>query len=450
MSEIIHIKKGLNIPLKGDAEKQFAATGLVAAYALKPGDFRGINPRLVVKEGDLVKAGIPVLADKQNEKIKIASPVSGTVTEIRRGEKRVLLEVVITPDHESDSINFGKADPSQLSREQLIERLLESGAWPYIRQRPYTIIANPYDVPKAIFISAFDTAPLAPDIDFFMENQHAEFQKGIDVLQKLTSGLVYLNIHEKLNKSPFFKNIKNVTLNTFTGPHPAGNVGVQIYQISPINKGDIYWTIQPQDVLIIGRLFNHGIYDASRIICVSGSEALSPAYYKVIGGTNVAPILKNQLKGEHTRIISGNVLTGTKIDSSGFLGFYHTQLTLIPEGNKHELFGWAKPGFDKFSFSKTFLSKLIPDRKFALNTNLHGGERAYVITGQYEKVLPMDIYPMHLIKACLIQDIELMEKLGIYEVDEEDFALCEFIDISKTNIQEIIRSGINLVHQEMS
>jgi Na+-transporting NADH:ubiquinone oxidoreductase subunit A len=337
-----------------------------------------------------------------------------------------------------------------MSREEIIELLRKSGIWPSIRQRPYSVIADPKDDPKAIFISAFDTAPLAPDLDFIVHGKGELFQKGLDVLTKLTSGKVHLNINPRETTSKVFHNSKGVQINQFTGPHPAGNVGIQIHHVDPINKGDIVWYLNPQDVIIIGKFFKEGKYDASCMIALSGSDVLKPKYYKVIKGTSIKPLVDNNVKdGEH-RYITGNVLCGNRIESDGYLGFYDYHVNVIPEGNYHEFLGWALPGFGKFSVSRSFTAWLNPAKKYSLDTNLHGGERAFVMSGQYEKVVPMDIYPVHLIKAIMVEDIDQMENLGIYEVDEEDFALCEFVCTSKINSQNIIRKGLDMMRKEMS
>jgi Na+-transporting NADH:ubiquinone oxidoreductase subunit A len=347
-------------------------------------------------------------------------------------------------------VDFGPADPNTLSKEKITEKLLESGIWPLIRQRPYTVIANPDDNPKAIFISAFDTSPLAPDFDLIVHGQGEIFQAGLDALKKLTSGKVHLNLPGGVTTSKVFSNSKNVHIHYFKGPHPAGNVGPQINKIDPINKGEIIWHVRPHDILTIGRLFVEGKFNAERIIALTGSEVIKPSYYKTKIGASIKELVKNNVKEGRLRYISGNVLTGRKIDNDGFIGFYDSQVTVIPEGDYYELLGWALPGFGKFSYSKTFPTWMAgKNKKYRLDTNLHGGERAFVMTGQYEKVFPFDIYPMQLLKAILIEDIDAMENLGIYEVDEEDFALCEFIDTSKTDIQAIVRKGLDAMRKEM-
>jgi len=319
--------------------------------------------------------------------------------------------------------------------------------WPVIRQRPFSIIANPADAPKGIYVSGFDSAPLAPDYSMIVAESIADFQAGIDVLSKLAGSPVKLGLPG--GKSQFPK-VSNSDITYFEGPHPAGNVGIQIHNTKPINKGDIVWVVNAQDVIIIGRLFSKGIYDTTILVPLTGSEVKNPKYFRLRKGASVRSLLKDNLNEGSVRVISGNVLTGTRIKPDGYLGFYQNQFTVIPEGNYHEFFGWALPGLNKFSFSKSFFSYLTPNRKYRLDTNFHGAERAYVMTGQYEQVLPMDIYPMQLIKACLAENIEMMENLGIYEVDEEDFALIEFIDTSKTEIQSIIRKGLDLIRKEMS
>ncbi len=450
MQKTIKIRKGLNIPLKGGADKTLSGIVHSDSYAVKPTDFHGIVPKLLVDEGEEVKAGTPLFYNKLDERIKFVSPVAGKISEIKRGEKRLLLELVIKPDKENSYIDFVAESPIDLSVEKIIEKLLNSGMWSVIRQRPYNIIANPTDIPKSIHISCFDTAPLAPDYDFIVHGKGEAFQVGLDALSKLCNGKIYLNIPKNEGVSRVFLNAKNVIITKFSGPHPAGNVGIQIHHIEPINKGDIVWHINPQDVIKIGKLFLEGRYDGTKIIALAGSEVIYPKYYKVIEGTSIKNLVENNIKEGEVRYISGNVLTGKRIENTGYLGYYDNMISVIPEGNKPSFLGWLKPGLNKFSISGTFLSAFIPKKSYVLDTNLNGGKRAYVVTGAYEKVLPMNIYPMQLLKAILVEDIELMENLGIYEVAEEDFALCEFICPSKSNIQEIIRNGLDLIRKEMS
>ncbi|RUT73232.1 Na(+)-translocating NADH-quinone reductase subunit A [Ancylomarina longa] len=451
MSEVKKIKKGLDIKLIGKAEKVLEKADRSETYAIKPTDFPGLTPKLKVKVNAEVKAGSPLFFDKYCPEINFASPVSGKVIAVNRGERRKILEVVIQADTETQYETFKKADPNGLSREDVKEELLKSGLWCYLRQRPYDVIAKPLETPKAIFISAFDTAPLAADFDFLVEGESEAFQAGINALAKLTDGKVNLNINPNLNQSKVFSDAKNVAINKFTGIHPAGNVGVQIHHVDPINKGEVVWVIRPQEVVFIGRLFTKGIYDVSRKIALCGSEVKTPCYFETIQGASVRNILKGKLKDEQKiRVISGNVLTGTQIFEDGFIGSYDSQLTVIPEGNQFEFLGWALPGLNKFSMSKSFFSWLMPKKEYRLDANMHGEHRAYVVSGEYEKVLPMDILPVHLVKSIMIEDIDRMEQLGIYEVAPEDFALCEFVCTSKINVQDIIRQGIGLMIKEMS
>ncbi|MEA2106219.1 MAG: Na(+)-translocating NADH-quinone reductase subunit A [Bacteroidota bacterium] len=451
MSKVIKIKKGLDIKLVGTAEKILKKAEQADTYAVKPTDFQGIRPKLLVKIGDRVKAGTPLFFDKFQPEVQFTSPVSGEVIEINRGERRIILEVVVKADPEIEFESFDVPDTKSLTREEIIAVLQQSGLWPAIRQRPYSIIAQANDIPKAIFISAFDSAPLAPDMDYIAKEYGNEFQQGIDILSKLTDGKIHLSLNADYPPADTYTKVKGVEFYYFKGPHPAGNVGVQINKIDPINKGEVMWYTYPQEIIMIGRLFNKGIYDASKIIALTGSEVIHPKYYKIISGACIANLVKdNVTEDKPLRYISGDVLTGSKIYSQGYVGYYDNMITVIPEGDYYEMFGWAKPGFNKFSVSRAVLSWLIPGRKFKLDTNLHGGPRAYVMTGEYEKVFPMDIYPVQLIKAIMIEDIDLMEKLGIYEVDEEDFALCEYVCTSKTEVQSIIREGLDLMRKEMS
>jgi Na+-transporting NADH:ubiquinone oxidoreductase subunit A len=450
MSKDIRIKKGVSIKLTGTADRVYANIPASEYYVVKPSDFTGLTPKLTVKIGDKVQAGSSLFFDKENPSVIIASPVSGEVSEIRRGEKRKILAVVIKADAEISYKEFSKSEAKDLSREQIIEQMLAAGVWPFVRQRPFAVIANPADMPKAVFISAFDSAPLACDSDFVLHGMEKEFQAGLDIVTKLTEGTTHLNIDGNSNASSVFTNAKGVQINKISGPHPAGNVGVQIHHIDPLNKGEVVWYMYPQDVIAIGKLFNEGKYDATRLVALAGSQVEKPRYYRTLQGACISEMTKGNIKEGDNRYISGNVLTGTKIDVDGHLGFYHNEISVIPEGKEQDFLGWLLPSFSKFSLSRTFFSWLNPKKEYAISANMNGEERAYVVTGQYEAVLPMDVYPQHLIKAIMIGDIELMENLGIYEVAEEDFALCEFACTSKIPVQEILREGLDLVRKECS
>ena len=453
MSKAVRLKKGLNINLAGDADKVYASVksnNIADKFVVKPTDFHALNPKLTVKIGDKVKAGSPLFFDKSNEKIKFCSPVSGEVIDIVRGKKRKILEVVVKSDAKMLYEDYSLSSSGELTREQIIDIMLKGGVWPFIRQKPYDIIADPNDIPKSIFISAFNSSPLSIDNDFALYGMDELFQKGLDYVIKLTKGRTHLNIDGNTNGSKLFTSAKGVDINNISGPHPAGNVGVQIHHIDPINKGDIVWYLDPQDILAIGRLFTEGKYDVSRIVALVGSQVAKPRYYRTIAGASVNFLLADNLKEGENRIISGDILTGTKIDITGNLGFYDTTVTVIKEGKEQEFLGWILPGINKLSASRTFFSWLNPSKKYNVNSNMNGEERAYVVSGAYEKVLPMDIYPLQLIKAIMIEDIELMENLGIYEVSPEDFALCEFVCTSKIEVQSIIRHGLDLVRKENS
>lgn len=449
MSKVIKLKKGLDIKLNGEAEKVVKPAGKITHCALKPTDFRALTPRLAVKAGDEVKAGDVLFTDKAHPEILFTAPVSGTVDAVNRGERRKLLEVVIKADDEIQYKDFGKADVNRLSRDEAINKLLTSGIWPVIRQRPYGILADPQITPKAVFVSGFDSAPLAPDYDLLLNGQEKDLQTGFDCLRLLCGKNVNLGLRTDTPSTSVFTKMKNVDIHYFQGPHPAGNVGIQIHHIRPINKGEHVWTVNAQDVAIIGRLFNTGHFDARKIIVLAGSEVEKPCYYHTLLGASIENITGNQLKNRmHQRIISGNVLTGEKVEPNGFLGFYDNMITVIPEGDHYEFLGWAVPGFKKFSASKLFPSFLCPKKHYTLDTNYNGERRAFVVTGQYEKVFPMDIYPVYLLKAILVNDIDRMEQLGIYEVLPEDMALCEFVCTSKTPVQKILNQGIELMMKE--
>ena len=451
MSRLVSIHKGLDIRLQGLAEKQLKILPNSRIICISPLDFHGLNPKLLVKEGDSVKIGDPLFFDKTNEALQFVTPASGTVKSIIRGEKRKILQVLIETNENQEYKNGSAEDVSKLSSEELKTKMLACGLWPFIKQRPIDVIADQNQEPKAIFVSAFDSSPLAPDYNFILEGREEDLQTGFNALCKLTKGKVHLNIDAK-NDSALFSNIKGVEINKFAGKHPAGNVGTQIHHIDPINKGEYIWTINIQDLVIIGNYFNTGKLNARRTIALSGSEVSAPQYYNVLIGTNLDGILKGKVKGNHVRFISGNVLTGDQKQQNDYLGYYHNQITVIPEGDNYKFFltkGWLGLGFDKFSNSRLFPTFLLPKSKqFVLDTNTNGEERAFVVTGELERVFPFDIFPMQLVKAAMTKDIDGMENLGIYEVAPEDFALCEYVCTTKINIQDEIRKGLDIVAEE--
>ncbi len=450
MSNNIYLKQGLNIPIAGVAAQETKKVIVPDVVAVKPTDFRGLVPKLLVREGDKVLAGTPVLADKMSQNILFASPVSGVVAEVVRGEKRKLLEVRIKADETQEYVDYGTKRVAEMSAEQIKEALLAAGLWPALIQRPYGIIADPEVKPKAIFVSAFSTAPLAADSEFTLKDEVANIQTAIDALGKLTDGGVHLSINsENYSGTPFHK-LNNVIVHTFSGKHPAGNVGVQIHHISPIRKGETVWTVSLHMLAAIGKLFNTGKYDVSRKIAVTGPKAIAPAYVDGLPGISMTDIKEFYNASENLRFVSGDVLTGKNIGAEGFLGFHDNQVTILEEGDKYELLGWAKPFRPSlFSASRTYFSWLTPKKKYDMDTNLHGGPRAFVVNDVYGKVLPMELYPVYLLKACLANDIDKMEKFGIYEVLEEDLALCEYVCPSKIDIQQIITDGIALMLKEM-
>lgn len=447
MSKTVKLRKGFDINLVGKAAKEMVEFAPAQTFALKPTDFVGLQrPKVLVNEGDTVKAGTPIFFDKAMEQVKFVAPVSGEIIEVKRGEKRKLLEIRILADKEIAYEDLGKIDLSKIDRETLVDRLTQGGVWPHIIQRPFGVIANPTDEPKAIYVSAFDTNPLSPDMAFVLQGQEAYFQAGLDALTKLTSGKVHLNINGDEQGSSLFSQAKNVEINRFSGPHPAGNVGVQIHHLDPINKGDLVWTVNPVGVAQIGKLVMEGKYDASKIIVLTGSELSKRGYVKTISGSAVTNYVKGNLQSGHIRVISGNVLTGEKISMEGYLGYYHNQITVIPEGDYEEFLGWLKPTTSKLSFHKAIgMLSFLNKGEFKVDTNTHGEERPFVVSGVFEKVLPMDILPTYLFKAIHAEDFDEMEQLGLYEIIEEDVALCEFVDPSKNDLQELVRSGIELL-----
>ena len=448
MSQDIQIKKGLDIKLKGESEKITENALSSNVITLKPEDFHSIIPKLSKKVGELVKAGESVFYNKSIEEMKFVSPVSGEVTDIVRGEKRKILAVKIKADTKQQFVDYGVKDPKVMNAEEIKSHLLNTGCWPFIKQRPYDVVANPTKTPKAIFVSAYASAPLAADYDYVLAGKENELQAAITALSKLTTGTIHVSVGKNSN-SPL-TGLNNITLHKVSGPHPSGNVGTQIAKIDPVNKGEVVWTITPQDLVIIGELLLTGKFNAERIIALAGSSVSAPKYYKTIIGAAITSIVEGKLAGKNNRIISGNVLTGKAKSLKDCLGYYDNLVTVIPEGDDYELFGWTMPVFKKISTTRSLtFSWLNPKKKYDLNTNTNGEHRAFVVTGQYEKVFPLDIFPMQILKACMYKDLDEMEKLGMYEVAPEDFALTEFVCISKQPHQEIIRKGLDLMLKEI-
>lgn len=450
MSNDIKIKKGLDIKLKGEAEKAIENAILSNFHTLRPEDFHGVTPKLIAKVGTKVKAGEPVFYDKSNESIQFVSPVSGEIVEIPRGEKRKILAIKIQADKEQVYKEYGKLNVETAKAEDIKKRLLESGCWPFIKQRPYDVIANPSKSPKAIFISGYASAPLAADLDFTLQGKEAELQAAVTALGKLTDGQVHVSVGKNGN-SPL-AGLKGITLHKVSGPHPSGNVGTQINKIDPVNKGEIVWTVNAQDLVIIGELLLTGKFNAERIVALVGSSVKKPRYFRTKMACEVASMIYDFgiEKSEDVRIISGNVLTGKQVQPDGYLRFYSNIITVIPEGHDYEFFGWTKPVFNKVSTSRALtFSWLTPNKKYDLNTNTNGEHRAFVVTGGYEEVFPLDIYPMQILKACMYKDLDEMEALGMYEVAPEDFALTEFVCVSKQPHQKIIREGLDLMLKEI-
>ena len=447
MSKDIRIKKGLDIRLVGEADKVTAKLPSTSVYALKPADFHKIKPKLLVKEGAEVKAGEALFHSKQFESIMFPSPVSGEVIEIVRGAKRKILEVKILADKQQQYQDFGKKDANSLTADEVKTHLLASGCWPFIKRRPYDVIANPEETPKAIFISAYASAPLAADYDYTLKGKEAELQAAVTALTKLTEGKVHVSIGKNSN-SPL-ANLSGVEIHKVSGPHPSGNVGTQIAKIDPINKGEVVWVVTPQDLVVIGELLLTGNFNIKRTVALTGSQFIKNQYVEVIAGAIISDIVSENLDS-HTRIISGNVLSGKQVSQEEYLGYYDNQVTAIKEGDDYELFGWTVPVFNKISNTRALtFSWLSPKKKYDLDTNTNGEHRAFVLTGNYEEVFPLDIYPMQILKACLYKDLDEMEALGMYEVAPEDFALTEFVCVSKQPHQQIIRAGLDLMIEEI-
>ena len=450
MANVIKLRKGLDINLKGKAAAEVMAVKEPGFYALCPDDFTGVTPKVVVKEQEYVMAGGPLFIDKNHPELKFVSPVSGVVTSVERGARRKVLNIVVEAAAEQDYEEFGKKDVNALNGESVKTALLEAGMFAFIRQRPYDVIADPTMYPKAIFVSAFDSNPLAPDFEFALKGEEANFQTGLDALSKMAK--TYLSISVK-QKAAALTQAKNVTITAFDGPNPAGNVGVQINHISPVVKGETVWTIGAEAVIFIGRLFNTGRVDMTRKVAVTGSEVLKPAYCKLKVGALLTNVFSgNVTTGRDLRYISGNVLTGKKVNPNGFLGAFDSQLTVIPEGDDiHEMLGWIMPRFNQFSVNHSYFSWLLGNNKeYVLDARIKGGERHMIMSNEYDKVFPMDIFPEYLVKAIIAGDIDRMEALGIYEVAPEDFALCEFVCSSKVEVQRIVRAGLDMLRAEMA
>jgi len=449
MSKDIKIKKGLNIRLNGEAGKTLSKAPRSRTFVIRPSEFHLITPKLLLKEGAKLKAGDVIFYSKTEEKIKFVSPVSGIIQKIERGAKRVITEIVIEADQKDDYLDHGVASIVSMDENEIKNHLLATGCWPFIKQRPYDIIANPDVKPKAIFVSAFSTAPLAADFDFTLMGKEKELQAAVSALSKLTDGA--LNVGVGKNSKSIFEGLKDVSVHKITGIHPAGNVGTLINKLNPVNKGEVVWTISPQDLVVIGELLLTGKFNAERIVALSGSSVKNPKYYTTKIGSEVSTILYTSgLNEEHVRIIDGNVLSGNKITPKGHLGYYTNTVTVIPEGDDYEFFGWNKPVFNKLSVTRALtFSWLQPKKKYDLNTNTNGEHRAFVVTGSFEKVFPLDIFPMQILKACKYEDLDEMEALGMYEVAPEDFALTEFICVSKQPHQDIIRKGLDLMYKEI-
>ena len=449
MANMIKIKKGLDINLKGKASDVLLSGKNSDSYAIVPDYYNGIVPKVVAKVGDKVKAGSVLMIDKNRPEIKFVSPVSGEVTAVNRGEKRKVLSIVVKPDAQIEYEDFGKKNVASLKGEEVKEAILNAGMWPFIKQRPYDIVASPAEAPRDIFVSAFYSAPLASNFDFIVKGQEADFQTGLDALTKLTAGKVYVGLRKGSAIS-----VKGVETVEFEGPHPAGNVGVQINNVKPVNKGETVWVINPDDVILIGRLFNKGIADFTRLVVITGSETTERGYIKAIAGCTIESLIAGKVLqgGNNIRIISGNVLTGTKVQNDSYLGAYDNQITVIPEGDdNNEFFGWATPGFGKYSVSHSFPTWLAgKNKEYVIDARIKGGKRAMIMSNEYDSVFPMDIMPEYLLKAIIAFDIDKMENLGIYEVAPEDFALCEFVDTSKIELQKIVRNGLNLLYKEMN
>ena len=448
MHRVVIISKGLNINLKGAPVAEFTSVAPAKFYALMPSDFTRITPKVVVKPEDKVKAGDPLFFDKENPELQFVSPVSGTVVAVNRGERRRVLSVVVESDGKFESVEYKAKDILSLSADEVKADLLKAGLFAFIRQRPYDVIAAPGDTPRAIYVSAFDSKPLAVVFEIALKGNEEDFQTGLDALSRIAP--VHLGLCA-CQKSAALNVAKNVTTTIFKGPHPAGNVGVQINKTAPVNKGEVVWTIGAEEVIFIGRLFNRGKIDFTRTVALVGSEVKNPSYSKMVLGAQISGLINGRLEEKYElRIIDGNVLTGKKTTADGYLGAFSNEITVIPEVmGGAEMLGWIAPRFSLLSTSRSYFSWLMPGRKYTVDARIKGGERHMIMSNEYDKVFPMDIYPEYLIKAIITGNIDKMEQLGIYEVAPEDFALCEFVDSSKLELQRIVREGLDKLRAEM-
>lgn len=449
MSKDIRIKKGLNINLIGEAEKTTSKAALSNIYAINLQDFHGITPKMLVKPGAEVKAGEPLFYNKNVEDMLFVSPVSGELVEVERGARRKILTLKILADKKQDAVVHTPLSPATASAQDIKALLLKSGCWPFIKQRPYDVVADPEVAPKAIFVSACVTAPLSADLEYSLKGKEKEVKAAITALGKLTQGKIHVSVAK--GTQSLFSGIDGIEIHHVSGPHPAGLVGTQINKIDPVNKGEVVWTIAPQDLVVIGELLLTGIFNAERVIALVGSSVKAPKYYTTKIGAEIATFLyASGVNTENFRVINGDVLTGSKSSPDGYLGFYNNTVTAIPEGDDYELFGWNKPVFNKISSTRALtFSWMNPKKKYDLDTNTNGEHRNFVLTGFYEEVFPMDIYPLQLLKACLVKDLDEMEQLGLYEVAPEDFSLTEFICVSKQPHQQIIRDGLDYLYKEI-
>ena len=447
MASVIKLSKGLDMNLKGKAVKEKTNIVRGSELALTPDAFVGMTPKVVVKEGDMVKAGDALFVNKQYPDVKFASPVSGQVSAVIRGERRKVLCVKVKADQEQQYVDYGKKDVAQLDGEAVKQALLEAGLFGYIDQLPYAVSTNPETQPKAIFVSALRDKPLAADFEFELEGNENDFQTGLTALSKMAK--TYLGIGSQQTATALTQ-AKDVEVNIFDGPCPAGNVGVQVNHLDPVNKGETVWTVDPSAVIFFGRLFNTGKVDLRRLIAVAGSEVERPAYVEAVVGDRVGDLLAGNLKeGKNLRIINGNVLTGKPCSPDDYVGAHTSEITVIPEGDDaDEFLGWILPRFKQFSVNRSYFSWLCGKKKYALDARVKGGERHMIMSGEYDQVRPMDIYGEYLIKAIIAGDIDRQEALGIYEVSPEDFALAEFVDSSKLELQRIVREGLDVLRKE--
>ena len=448
----ISTKKGLNIPISGKASGDIINLDTPPKLALDLSSFEGTKFRLLVKQGDLVKIGQPIAEDKQTPGRYFVSPAGGTIDEVRRGEKRRLMAVVVTLDSEESYQQWDPMDPKESTKESLVSRFLESGIFAHIRMRPFNLLANPQETPKSIFVKALESAPYVPPSEFQVQGNQKAFQAGLNALNKICPENVNL-VYSPDSQEPAFTEAQNVCLHTAKGPHPVSNPSVHIHHINPITSiDDRVWTLNAHDVVCIGTILLTGRCHTQRVISIAGPGILSSkrSFCVVRNGHPIGSLIANRVENGIQRYISGDILTGDQVKIEDYLGFSHFCFTVLPENSSREFLHFFKPGFSKYTATKTYASgHCKTDKEFSFTTNQHGEHRAFVDANIYDKVMPMRVPTMLLIKAVISKDFDTAEELGFLEVDSEDFALSTFICPSKIEIVDIMKEALRSYSQEV-